>query len=182
MPVPRACCTLAPQIDSSLDLLNAAVAPELEGGVATVKEVAGYLGPAEEITLSNGVRVFLKATRFQDDEIRIQAIARGGQTEGLAVYGRAVVRYAQMIADEVGQYGAPPSAMLDLLSGKTVSGSTAIRQYDRVISGSCAPRDLAVALKLIHLLFVSPLTPNPARIKVRPAGASICRKNPWKWH
>ena len=84
-------CRRAHQATAPTELL-APLPPASDEAIASVvvKGVEGFLAPAEEVVLGNGVRVLLKPTRLQDDEIRYCAMARGGVVRCVALGPRFV--------------------------------------------------------------------------------------------
>jgi len=108
-----------------------------------------------ELELSNGMKITVKETDFQDDEVIFTGWAHGGVTE--LAHDRASfvsAKYSSLIAEELGNFGYIPSTLLDLLSGKQVMVEADISAYGRSVAGESSVEDLETALQLIHLLFV----------------------------
>jgi zinc protease len=107
-----------------------------------------------EITLSNGVMVFVKPTDYKNDEIVFSATAKGG----VSVYGdedHYSASYAGVMVNVMGVGDFSPSDLRKVLAGKSVSVTPNIGTYSQTISGNASPRDLEIAMQLIHLYFTS---------------------------
>lgn len=108
-----------------------------------------------ELTLSNGLRVFLKPTDFKNDQILISSYSPGGTS----LVGDADYSSASFADQVIGSSGVGPYTQIQLgkqLSGKTVNISPYIGETSEGISGSTSPRDLETALQLIYLYFTQP--------------------------
>ena len=108
-----------------------------------------------EATLSNGVRVFLKPTEFQDDDIRFTGISLGGtsQVEDPDV---ASAGYATSIAQESGWGGHSPIDLGKLLTGKVVSVRPSISGRRQTVGGSSTVADFPTALEVTALIMGPP--------------------------
>ncbi len=141
-----------PYEDKTTDepLLNMRLAP---AGI-TAEKVHEKVG-VTELTLANGVKVFLKPTDFKNDEILMTATSDGGH--GLA--GDAdFISWAQAasVVSE-GGVGTFDRIMLDKkLSGKKVSVRPFIGSMSEGMSGNCSPDDQEDMFKLIYLYFKHP--------------------------
>lgn len=116
----------------------------------TISEVG-----VEEITLSNGVKVFVKSTDFKNDEIVFSASAKGGTS----LYGdedHYSANYAGVMVNIMGVGEFSPADLRKALAGKTVSVTPNIGNYGENISGATSPKDLETALQLVHLYFTAP--------------------------
>jgi zinc protease len=108
-----------------------------------------------EITLSNGVKVFVKPTDFKNDEIVFSARGEGG----VSVYGdedHFSASYAGVLVNVMGIGDFSPSDLRKMLAGKSVSVTANVGTYSQTISGSASPRDLEMAMQLMHLYFTAP--------------------------
>jgi zinc protease len=106
------------------------------------------------LTLSNGVRVYLKPTDFKDDEIRFQATSPGGTSlAGDPRYFTA--SNAAMLVGQSGVGAFDPIALEKALTGKVVSVSPYIGPYDEGLNGTASPADLETLFQLIHLYFTA---------------------------
>ncbi|WP_194975718.1 M16 family metallopeptidase [Aquiflexum lacus] len=108
-----------------------------------------------EITLSNGVKVFVKTTDFKNDEIVFSATGKGG----VSLYGTEdhySASYAGVLVNIMGISDFSPSDLRKILAGKSVSVTPNIGTYSQNIAGSSSPKDLETAMQLIHLYFTQP--------------------------
>ncbi|MCC5939439.1 MAG: insulinase family protein [Lunatimonas sp.] len=109
------------------------------------------------ITLQNGMRVFFKPTDYKNDEI----IFTGSSKGGASLYpdeDHYAASYASVMVNVMGIGDFSPTALRKVLAGKNVSVTPNISTYGETISGSTSPRDLELALQLMHLYFTSPRT------------------------
>lgn len=108
-----------------------------------------------EWTLSNGVRVIVKPTEFKQDEIRLFAYSKGGEsliaTEDLYAADLATSAVSLM---GLGDFSA--NNLQKALTGKTASASTSINSNTETMSGSSSVRDFETMLQLIYLQFTAP--------------------------
>jgi zinc protease len=108
-----------------------------------------------EILLSNGVKVFVKATNFKNDEILFSATGKGG----VSLYGEEdhyTANYAGVLINVMGIGDFSPSDMRKVLAGKTVSVTPNIGLYSQNMAGSFSPKEMETAMQLIHLNFTAP--------------------------
>ncbi|WP_373522003.1 M16 family metallopeptidase [Aquiflexum sp.] len=108
-----------------------------------------------EMTLTNGVKVFVKSTDFKNDEIVFSATGKGG----VSLYGdddHYSASYAGILVNIMGIGDFSPSDLRKMLAGKSVSVTPNIGTYSQNISGSSSPKDLETAMQLIHLYFTQP--------------------------
>ncbi len=106
-------------------------------------------------TLSNGVRVLVKPTTFKQDEIRLYAYSKGGEsllnTEDLYAADLATSAVSMM---GLGDFSA--NNLQKALAGKTVSESASINAYTETVSGSSSVKDFETLLQLVYLQFTAP--------------------------
>ena len=110
---------------------------------------------ATELILSNGMKVVLKSTDFQNDEIMMSAFSHGGHS----LYGDEHYQSASYSDNIIGESGVADYSNTDLtklFAGKTVRVSPYIGTYSEGFNGSAAPRDLETMMQLIHLYFTAP--------------------------
>jgi zinc protease len=108
-----------------------------------------------EWKLSNGVRVLLKPTDFNADQITFTAYSPGGAS---------LLSDASFIAASAADLipatsGVGKFTVIDLqkfLSGKQVSVSPSIGDLSQGISGSASQRDVDTMLQLVYLYFTEP--------------------------
>ncbi|KAA2238982.1 insulinase family protein [Chitinophaga agrisoli] len=107
------------------------------------------------LTLSNGVKVVLKPTRFKNDEIRFKAFAPGGTS----VYDDSLYDAAASADKLIGSMGLGtlnPMQVTAALNGKIVEVVPYIAARAQGVQGACSPRDLETALQLVYLQFTQP--------------------------
>lgn len=108
-----------------------------------------------ELALANGVRVVLKPTTFQNDEILVTAYRPGGQS----VFGDEYHLSAQVANPYAGEAGVAEFSRIDLqkmLAGKKVAARVRIGTYFDGIGGNCAVADRETLFQLLHLGFTAP--------------------------
>ena len=108
----------------------------------------------KELELSNGARVILKKTDFKQDEIRMSAFQRGGQS----LYGEKDWANLTMLSDLDSYTGVGNFSNSDLkkaLAGKQVNVSLDISQFTDELSGNSTVKDLETMFQLIYLKFTA---------------------------
>ncbi len=108
-----------------------------------------------EWLLSNGVRVVLKPTDFQNDEILFSSFSPGGTSlVPNDEYVSAVLSDSLVQESGLGQF-----TKIDLekkLADKVVHVSPGIDELDESVSGSGSPTDVETMLQLLYLTFTAP--------------------------
>ena len=106
-------------------------------------------------TLKNGVRVVLKPTDFNADQISVRAIAHGGTS--------TIATEDLTMADQLSTFnsyqGVGEFSMTDLnkqLAGKAAHVSMSLGGSTHGLAASCSPKDLETMLQLIYLHGTSP--------------------------
>lgn len=108
-----------------------------------------------ELQLENGVKVVLKPTDFQNDEIRMNAFSPGGHS----LYPDDDFMNASSAAQIVDFSGVGPFDVTTLqkkLAGKKLSVSPYISEMYEGFNGYCSPDDLETMLQLTYLYFTEP--------------------------
>ena len=108
-----------------------------------------------EWTLSNGIKVVVKPTKFKEDEISLHAFSKGGTS----LYDSQDLASAVYACDIVGFMGRGNFSQADLgkvLTGKSASMSTSIGTYDENVWGSSSVKDFDTMLQLVYLGFTAP--------------------------
>ena len=108
-----------------------------------------------ELKLSNGVRVVLKPTAFQNDEILFSAYRPGGQS----VFPDTHNLSAQLASSYANQAGVAEFSMIALqkmLAGKKLSVQPQISTYFDGLVGQCVVTDREAMFQLIYLTFTQP--------------------------
>lgn len=108
-----------------------------------------------EWTLSNGVRVILKPTEFQNDEVLFTAFSPGGYSlypkeDYLSAY------FGFFIINESGVGALDKVALQKKLTGKQVNISSSIDELDEGMQGSSTVADLETMFQLTYLYFTAP--------------------------
>jgi zinc protease len=125
----------------------------IAGKVVETKTVAEV--DVTEMRLSNGVRVLIKPTKFQNDQILMQAYSPGGHS----LYSDKDFMSAQAAAGIVNETGIGNFDNIALdrkLTGKTVDIQPYIDELSEGFVGSSVVEDLETLLQLTHLYAVSP--------------------------
>jgi zinc protease len=107
------------------------------------------------LRLANGVRVLLKPTNFNQDEV----LFTGSGPGGASLYDDKDYVAARLIGSIVGESGVGDLNRTELdrlLTGKNVQVGSGIQELRQSISGSASPRDLETAFQLINLYATQP--------------------------
>lgn len=119
-----------------------------------VKTEAGPMG-STLLTLSNGVKVYVKKTDFKADDIQMKAVSFGGNS--LFPDSEAINIKAMNDVTELGGLGNFSAVDLEkVLAGKKAEVSTAVNTVSENLKGSCSPKDLETMLQLVYLEFTAP--------------------------
>lgn len=108
-----------------------------------------------EWTLSNGVKVLLKPTTFKDDEILMGVTSKGGAS----LYPASDYVNIAPISTIWSLNGLDKFTFNDLqkmLSGKQVSCSPYVDDYEEGMSGKTTQKDLETMMQLLYLHFTAP--------------------------
>ncbi len=104
------------------------------------------------LSLSNGVKVILKPTRFQNDQVMMSAVRYGGQSLFDEKDHQSAL-YASGIVGAMGLKNFSPTELQNVLAGKAVSVNTSIGLYSDSISGAAGAKDIETLLQLVYLRF-----------------------------
>lgn len=105
------------------------------------------------LTLSNGVKVLVKQTKFKDDEILFSAVAKGGFASYPAEYANTIISLPlTLLANGLGTY--TNTDLTKYTAGKQVHVDLEINGYSREVSGSSTPKDLPTFMELLYMTFV----------------------------
>jgi len=108
-----------------------------------------------ELTLSNGAKVVLKPTEFQNDEIAFRSFHSGGTS--LASDNDYYSAYsASSIINQSGIGEFNRTQLSKLLAGKVVRVNTYVDELDEEVYGSCSPNDMETMFQLINSYFTQP--------------------------
>lgn len=121
------------------------------GKIVSTKELKQW--DATEWTLSNGIKVIVKSTKFKDNQIMFDAIARGG----LSTVGEDKAKSVMFLPYAMSQHGLGDYTNIDLqkyLQGKQVSVNLSFDDYNREMTGESTVKDLRTMMELIYMNFV----------------------------
>lgn len=110
---------------------------------------------AQVLTLSNGIRVWIKPTDFKSDEVLFELASPGG----LSMVDDADVSataFAPGIASDSGVGALTQSELQRALAGKNVGVQPWVDDNSEGISGSASPSDLETMLQLVYLYATQP--------------------------
>jgi len=120
-----------------------------------IKKVENKILGTTEWTLSNGVKVIFKPTKFKQDEIIMSAYSEGGLSKvtNLADLPSAMLAASVMSNNGLGEYSQVE--LNKILTGKIASVSPIIEGYEEGFSGSSSVSDFDTMLQLIYLHFTA---------------------------
>jgi zinc protease len=104
------------------------------------------------LTLSNGVKVILKPTRFRNDQVLMSAARFGGQSL-FDTKDMANARYADTIVAAMGLKDFSPLDMRKILAGKAASVSAGLGNNTDVVAGTAGATDIETMLQMVWLKF-----------------------------
>lgn len=141
-----------PYVDevSNVPLLGEAPAPGTVESETSIDKVG-----LTEWNLSNGVRVILKPTDFQNDEISFTAFSPGGTS----IYPDEEYRSASMASYIISQSGISDFSLVQLekmMAGKQVQVGPYIGELEEGLQGFSTIKDLETMFELIYLYFTEP--------------------------
>ena len=116
----------------------------------TENKVLGY----KELKLSNGATVILKKTDFKDDEIQMQASAKGGKS----MYGAADYANLKVFDQVVGYSGIGSFSSNELskaLAGKEVNADAALGNTRQYVTAHSTPKDIETMMQMQYLYFTA---------------------------
>jgi zinc protease len=107
------------------------------------------------LTLSNGVKVLLKPTDFQNNQVLLSAFAPGGSS----LYGGTDIKsamYAAVITSLGGLGNYNTSELRKYLTDKQAGIGASINENYQSVDGGCATNDLETMLQLTYAKFTEP--------------------------
>lgn len=142
---------LEPYVDEGADLELLTEVPE-PGEIVAQREKAGGV---IEWDLSNGVRVVLKPTDFEEDEVQFVAFSPGGtslvdDTDLIPAMTAATVIGASGLGD------LDTTSLQKALAGKLAQVEPFIGEAEEGLSGRGSVKDLETLFELIYLRFTAP--------------------------
>ena len=105
-----------------------------------------------ELELSNGVKVILKPTNFQNDQIQMGGQRFGGQS----LYDQADrlnAGYAAFVVGAMGLGDLSPFDLQKVLAGKSFTATSDFQPLTDLVTGSSNQADLEAMLQVVHLKF-----------------------------
>ena len=124
-------------------------------GSKVVKSVKDESLGFTEWTLANGIKVVIKQTPYQADNIGVEAISDGGA----AVFANDMYYSAQMLGGVMSMSGISKFSASDLrkqLSGQTASAGLGVSSYEHMVTASAALKDVETMFQLLYLQFTAP--------------------------
>ena len=108
-----------------------------------------------EWTLENGIKVVIKQTPYQADNVGIEAASYGGA----AVFADEQYYSAQMLGGVMQMSGISKFSASDLrkqLSGKNAAASVSMGLYDHFVTANASLKDVETMFQLLYLQFTAP--------------------------
>ena len=123
----------------------------------TVEKERGVIYGTTEWTLSNGITVYVKPTKFAENQILLDIFENGGLSlipDGdMASFNDAVVSVFNSNSG-VGPFSG--TEVSKMLAGKTLNVNPYIGGYKHGVSGSSSIKDLETALQILHMYYTDP--------------------------
>ncbi|MQA19544.1 insulinase family protein [Rugamonas sp. FT103W] len=108
-----------------------------------------------ELVLSNGVKVVLKPTDFNNDQVIVTGLRFGGWSL-LGDQDLFSARYASNIVHQMGVQNYTPSDLVKVLAGKTAGASASVSSLNEMASGVSGKGDVETMLQLLYLNMTQP--------------------------
>ena len=144
------------QVEAYVDKVsNEPLIKEAPKGGKIVSQKDNALFGATELTLSNGIKVYVKKTDFKADEIRMQGFSLGGRS----LFDAAdKLNYSTMngVVDAGGAGNFSNVELTKLLAGKQVSVTATVNSTQENVNGSCSPKDFETMMQLTYLYITQP--------------------------
>jgi zinc protease len=129
--------------------------PTLPKAGSIVSEQVNTKIGTTELTLSNGVKVVLKPTDFNNDQVILGGLRYGGWSllPDSDVFAAA---YASSIVGQMGVLNYSPNDLVKVLAGKSVSSSAQVSSLNEAVGGSSGSTDVEAMLQLVYLQMTQP--------------------------
>lgn len=117
-----------------------------------VKEKQNSKFGYKELTLSNGARVLMKKTDFNQSQVVLNGISKGGSS----LYGPADFANIAAYSSVIGASGLGDFSSTELdkaLAGKQASASLGLSNLHDYVSGQSTPKDMETMFQLVYLKF-----------------------------
>ena len=134
---------------------NEPLLKELPKGGKIVSEKKDCIFGTTELTLSNGIKVYLKPTDFKADDIRMSGRSFGGTS----LFEDKDMLNAGQLTSIVTAGGIGNHSKVELgklLAGKKVSVNAYVGGTLEGVNGTCSPKDFETMLQLTYLTFTAP--------------------------
>ena len=108
-----------------------------------------------EITLSNGMKVYVKSTDYQADQVTMSMRGEGGTS----VYGDKDIPNFSLLSSAITEAGVgdfTATRLRKALVGKSLKLAPSINSEGQRITGTSSVKDLETMLQLAHLYFTAP--------------------------
>ena len=116
----------------------------------TENKTFGY----KELALSNGATVILKKTDFKDDEVQMQAFAKGGKS----LYGEADYTNLKVFDTAIGMSGLGNFSSTELqkaLAGKNANADLSLANTRQYLTAHSTPKDIETMFQMSYLYFTN---------------------------
>lgn len=134
---------------------NEPLMKEAPKGGKIVSENTNAIYGTTELTLSNGVKVYIKKTDFKADEIQMKGVSLGG-TSLFPDNDKLEMSYLNSVIQAGGLGNFSKVDLTKMLAGKKVSVNAAVGANTEGITGSCSPKDFETMMQLTYLSFTAP--------------------------
>lgn len=108
-----------------------------------------------ELVLSNGVRVVLKPTDFNNDEVLLAGLRFGGWSL-FDDKDMLAAQHASSIVNQMGVLTYSPTELGKILAGKSVSSAAGFSALNEVVRGESGRADIESMLQLAYLQMTAP--------------------------
>ena len=125
-----------------------------------IKKEADAAFGFKELTLSNGIKVYMKKTNFSPNSISLNGWSDGGS----ALYGDEEIASLKMLGTALGSScigGFTKTQLSKLLNGKSANAGVGLSGRSKTASGSCTPKDMETMFQLLYKHFTD-ITPDTA--------------------
>ncbi|MDE5417738.1 insulinase family protein [Labilibaculum sp. DW002] len=136
-------------------VINEPLIAELPELGSVTKEAKLNAFDATEWKLANGATVVLKKTNFKENEIRLKAFSKGGNS----LYNVEDLASAEMTGGFISNFGLgkfDQTSLKKLLTGKEVRVSPYIGELSEGFNGNSSVKDFETLLQLVHMYFEQP--------------------------
>lgn len=120
-----------------------------------VSETENKVLDLTELTLSNGIKVILKATDFKSDQVLLTATRFGGQSL-FDDADKFNARYAVPVEYSMGLANFTPTELQKILAGKTATVQSTLGNYTESVAGGASSEDIETMFQAVYLRFTPP--------------------------